>query len=183
MSQFEQFPHMREESNIGEEQQKGLPPVIHDVVRGNHVMPSEIKQKELERPASVERVMSGLSEWAKGELNMNDTEAAEYLEKTFVPDNAAGIVTAPDNLDLSGTSISYFPPGVHALQCADFSHTNLVAIPEIDVDLTLFLNNTKITSISGNEKFRVGKNLIVPQELQKEAQAKLRDKVAGVIAW
>ncbi len=179
MSQPEQFSSVENNEN---EQQKGLPPLIHDVVSGKHLMMNEIKVKEHELSASVEKVMSELNAWAKSELHMDDEVAEEFMGKMFVPDNASGTVTVPGNLTLAGMPITYFPSGVHALQCVDFSYTNLTEVPEIDVDLSLFLNNTKISSFTGNEKFRVGKNLIVPPEIEKEAKLKLREKVGGVIA-
>ncbi|MCX6739066.1 MAG: hypothetical protein NT098_03365 [Candidatus Parcubacteria bacterium] len=179
MSPLEQFSSVENSEN---EQQKGLPPIIHDVVSGKHLMMNEIKMKELERPASVEKIMTDLSIWAKSELHMNDDEAEEFIGKMFVPDNASGTVTVPGNLTLAGMPITYFPSGIHALQCADFSYTNLTEVPEIDVDLSLFLNNTKISSFTGNKKLHVGKILIVPPEVEKEAKLKLREKVEGVIA-
>ncbi len=174
--------HFSFAENSESEQEKGLPPIIHDVVSGKHLMMNEIKMKEHERPASVEKVMSELTAWAKSELKMDDEGAEEFVGKMFVPDNASGTVTVSGNLTLAGMPITYFPSGVHALQCADFSYTNLTEVPEIDVDLSLFLNNTKISSFTGNEKFRVGKNLIVPPEVEREAKLKLREKVGGVIA-
>ncbi|MCX6735601.1 MAG: hypothetical protein NTZ13_00785 [Candidatus Parcubacteria bacterium] len=178
MSHQEKMPSIESNEN---EQQKGLPPIIHDVVSGKHLMMNEIKVKEHELPASVEKVMSELNAWAKSELHMDDEAAEEFIGKMFVPDNASGTVTVPGNLTLAGMPITYFPSGVHVFQCADFSYTHLTEVPEIDVDLSLFLNNTEIRSFTGNEKFHVGKNLIVPPEIEKEAKLKLREKVGGVI--